>query len=240
MTKANLPPLFRTPANPAGSICGLSCDSCFYLQKAQLYVDSRTRLDKDKCDFLRDNNIVAGLSAEAFPAEHDSLMRDLALLKLHDVDYQVLVSVNRHEVDYPLEVYKFFRDDVEAEWLQFIPVIERVDDSGVSDRSVTPEQWGNFLVTVFDEWIANDVGRTFVHTFEVAANRWMGNITGSNALPTECRQCDVLFACQGECPKNRFICTPSGEPGLNYLCLGYKQFYRHIGQAMTILAQILR
>jgi uncharacterized protein len=47
------------------------------------------------------------------------------------------------------------------------------------------------------------------------------------SLPRFCLDCDVLMMCHGECPKNRFICTPAGEPGLNYLCAGYKKFFRH-------------
>ncbi|NCC32430.1 MAG: anaerobic sulfatase maturase, partial [Chloroflexia bacterium] len=54
------------------------------------------------------------------------------------------------------------------------------------------------------------------------------------------RQCPVRFACNGECPKNRFILTPDGEPGLNYLCAGYKAFFTHIDQPLQIIAGLLR
>jgi uncharacterized protein len=59
-------------------------------------------------------------------------------------------------------------------------------------------------------------------------------------LPQYCRECEVLFACYGECPRNRFIHTPKGEPGLNYLCAGYKQFFNHIDMPMRMMAQLLR
>ena len=61
-----------------------------------------------------------------------------------------------------------------------------------------------------------------------------------DTLPRYCRECPVLFACHGECPKNRFIATPDGEPGLNYLCEGYKAFFTHIDHAMTTMAGLLR
>src|SRR5208283_4982238 len=59
-------------------------------------------------------------------------------------------------------------------------------------------------------------------------------------LPKYCRECEVRFACHGECPRNRFITTPDGEPGLNYLCAGYKQFFNHIDPAMKTMAALLR
>ena len=59
------------------------------------------------------------------------------------------------------------------------------------------------------------------------------------ALPTDCLQCDVRFACNGECPKHRFTTTASGEYGLNYLCAGYKHFFHHIDPYMRFMANEL-
>src|SRR5207248_1770693 len=61
-----------------------------------------------------------------------------------------------------------------------------------------------------------------------------------SSLPKYCRECEVLFACYGECPRNRFITTPDGEPGLNYLCAGYKRFFKHIDPYMQTMANLLR
>lgn len=61
-----------------------------------------------------------------------------------------------------------------------------------------------------------------------------------DSLPSYCRSCDVRFACNGECPKNRIILTPDGEPGLNYLCEGYKYFFHHITPTMDDLADHMR
>ena len=58
-------------------------------------------------------------------------------------------------------------------------------------------------------------------------------------LPGECRRCEFRFACNGECPKNRFITTADGEAGLNYLCAGYKHYFHHITPAMNIMARLL-
>ncbi|MFH0982399.1 MAG: anaerobic sulfatase maturase, partial [Planctomycetota bacterium] len=60
------------------------------------------------------------------------------------------------------------------------------------------------------------------------------------ALPRLCRECDVLFACRGECPKHRFTVTPEGEPGLSYLCAGLKRFLRHIDPAMRTMAALVK
>ena len=61
-----------------------------------------------------------------------------------------------------------------------------------------------------------------------------------DTLPQYCLDCEVRFACNGECPKNRFVLTPTGEPGLNYLCAGYKSFFNHIDGVMTLMADLLR
>lgn len=279
-----------------------------------------TLLNDEWCEFFRKNNYLIGISIDGPRKLHDEhrvdrggkptfdrVMRGLRLLQKHGVEYNILVTVNRTNAEHPLEVYRFFRDEVEISWLQFIPVIERLNGgkvslyqkgSKVSDRSVKPGQWGRFLMTIFDEWVRHDVGRVFVQTFEAAVRNWMG-LGGSgmcifdpacghglalehngdlyacdhfvepdyllgnihrthmaelagldqqqrfgrdkmDALPQCCRQCDVYFACHGECPKNRFLTARDGEPGLNYLCKGYKSFFRHIDKPLKILAHLLR
>ena len=62
----------------------------------------------------------------------------------------------------------------------------------------------------------------------------------ADTLPRYCRECDVRFACNGECPKHRFSRTPDGEAGLNYLCQGYKLFFKHIDPYMKFMADELR
>ena len=110
-------------------------------------------------------------------------MRGLRLLQKHGVEYNILTTVNRVNGDYPLEVYRFLRDEAGTDWMQFIPVVERINADGltlyqegttVSERSVLPEQFGRFLSAIFDEWVRHDVGRIYVQTFEAALSNWLG------------------------------------------------------------------
>jgi uncharacterized protein len=279
-----------------------------------------TLLDDEWCQFFKENNYLIGISIDGPARLHDAyrvdkggaptfdkVLRGLRLLQKHGVEYNILTTVNRSNGDHPLEVYRFLRDEAGTSWIQFIPVIERVNPDGssltqsgdrVSPRSVRPEQFGRFLIQVYDEWVHNDVGRIFVQTFEASLRSWMrlptsgmcvfdktcgyglalehngdlyscdhfvepdfliGNIkeehmlelVGSeqqfkfgqhkrDSLPRYCRECPVLFACNGECPKNRFTRTPDGEAGLNYLCAGYKAFFQSVDEPMKLLATLLR
>jgi uncharacterized protein len=61
-----------------------------------------------------------------------------------------------------------------------------------------------------------------------------------DTLPHYCLECDVRFACHGGCPKDRFIETPDGEAGLNYLCSGYMDFFHHVDRPMRFMAEQLR
>jgi serine-type anaerobic sulfatase-maturating enzyme len=278
-----------------------------------------TLLTDEWCEFFKANNYLIGISIDGPRDLHDAyrvdkggrgtfdkVMRGLRLLQTHGVDYNVLTTVNRVNGDHPLRVYRFLRDEVGTEWMQFIPIVERVNGDGralyqegttVSERSVPPKQFGSFLIEIFDEWVRHDVGKVFVQTFEAAARSWLGlpsgmcvfdatcgaglalehngdlyscdhfvepkyllgNIAGQHmidmlgsefqrtfglakrdSLPKYCKSCDVLFACHGECPKNRFVNTPDGEPGLNYLCQGYNAFFHHIDKPMRLVTDLLK
>lgn len=279
-----------------------------------------TLLNDEWGEFFKEHNFLIGLSLDGPRDLHDvyrvdkggqptfdKVMRGLRLLQKHGVEYNLLTTVNRVNADYPLEVYQFLRDEAGADWMQFIPVVERINENGltlyqagttVSDRSVLPEQFGDFLTTIFDEWVRHDVGRIYVQTFEAAARNWLGlessgmcvfnetcgqglalehngdlyacdhfvepdyhlgNIQDEHmiklvaspqqlkfgaskrdTLPQYCLECDVRFACHGECPKNRFLTTPDGEPGLNYLCAGFKHFFHHVDFPMKLMAGLIR
>lgn len=273
-------------------------------------------LDDDWCHFFHENNFLIGLSIDGPRDLHDFYRKDksghgtfdrveraLRLLQKHEVEFNILCTVNSKNGDCPLEVYKFFRDELHSQYIQFIPIVERDNQTGfqegstVTDRSVRPDQWGNFLIQIFDEWIKNDVGHEFVLNFETVLAGWLGRagtvcifgrtcglglamehngdlyscdhfvepnhllgnilktpmieLVGSekqrkfgqdkwDTLPQACRQCDFLFACNGECPKNRFVAAPDGESGMNYLCPGYKAFFIHAETAMKAMAELIR
>jgi uncharacterized protein len=276
-------------------------------------------LNDEWCRFFHENNYLIGLSMDG-PKElhdvyrkdkgghgtHDRVVRAARLLQKHKVEFNILCTVNRKNANRPLEVYQFFRDELGVDYIQFIPIVERINENGetgfqegneVTDRSVRPDQWGRFLIEIFDEWVERDVGQTFVLNFDGALAGWLGkagtvcifgptcgqgmalehngdlyscdhfvepnyflgNILETpmihlvasdkqrkfgqdkwDTLPQYCRNCEFIHICNGECPKNRFIETPDGEAGLNYLCEGYKAFFKHADKPMRIMADILR
>ena len=275
-----------------------------------------TLLTNQWAEFLAEHDFLVGVSIDGPRELHDvyrvdkrarpsfdRVMRGLGHLRGHNVRYNILCTVNRANQDHPLEVYRFFRDECGAEFIQFIPIVEHdlneddVHDNKVTERSVTPIGWGRFLTAVFEEWLSHDVGTVFVQTFDAALASWLhlpatmcvfaetcgnavalehngdvyscdhfvepehllGNIAETHlleliaspkqrrfgdakrdSLPEYCLSCDVRFACNGECPKNRFATTPDGEEGLNYLCDGYKFFFHHIDGSMRLMASLLR
>ncbi len=273
-------------------------------------------LDEEWCRFFREHQFLLGVSLDGPREQHDAyrvdkggqptferVMRGLRLLQAQGVEYNILTTVHAANADHPLTVYRFLRDEVGARYLQFIPIVERDNESGyqegniVTDRSVRAEGYGDFLMAIFDEWVRHDVGRVFVQIFDVALAAWAGERAGlcvfeetcgaalaiehngavyscdhyvepnyfvgnivdiplseivvsesqrrfgeakRDTLPQYCRDCEVRFVCNGGCPKNRIISTPAGEPGLNYLCAGYRAFFNHIDEPMRYMAAQLR
>lgn len=280
-------------------------------------------LNDEWCEFFSENDFLIGISIDGPEKIHDhyrvdrggqptfkKVMRGLEFLKKHKVEFNTLTVVNRVNQDHPLEVYRFLKE-IGSLVMQFIPLVERiaaepssllkmvlpVQDGSLANWSVEPEPYGNFLCTIFDEWVREDVGKHFVQLFDVSLQSWvgmpaslcwfreacgaavalehngdlyscdhfvypenkLGNIMNTplsslmnspqqrqfgrdkkETLPQYCLDCDVRFACHGECPKHRFIKTPDGEDGLNYLCAGYKRFFHHIDPYMRFMASMLK
>ena len=282
-----------------------------------------TLLTDEWCEFFAQNHWLVGISIDGPQEYHDhyrvtpagkpsweKVMQGIQLLKKHRVEWNAMAVVNAYNAEHPLEFYHFFRDNG-CQYLQFTPIVERLtehedgrtlaslaDDREIplADASVTPAQWGNFLCTIFDDWVRHDVGKMFVEIFDCTLANWMGVLPGicayskecghagvmehngdvyscdhfvfpeyklgnireqslidmlygekqqafsrlkHTSLPRQCKECDMEFACHGECPKNRFEKDKYGEPGLNYLCQGYYQYYTHVAPYMDFMKREL-
>lgn len=282
-----------------------------------------TLLNDEWCRFFHDNNWLVGVSIDGPQEFHDEyrknkqgkpsfmkVMQGINLLNKHRVEWNALAVVNDFNADYPLDFYHFFKE-IGCRYIQFTPIVERIfrhddgrhlaaveegDNEKLADFSVTPEQWGNFLCTIFDEWVKNDVGEYFIQLFDATLANWVGEQPGVcslaktcghagvmefngdvyscdhfvfpqyklgniysktlvemmysdkqqqfgrnkfDSLPSQCKECQYLFACNGECPKNRFCKTASGELGLNYLCKGYYQYFDHVAPYMDFMKKEL-
>ncbi len=289
-----------------------------------------TLIDDEWADFFRAHGFLVGISIDGPRDVHDAfrvdkggkgsfdrVMRGLAALRRHGVEYNTLTTLHSANAGRGLEVYRFLRDECGSRFHQYIPIIERIAGDApdetpwsswrdrplytqtgthVSSRSITAGEYGRFLIDVFEEWVRHDVGEVYVQMFDSALANWVGeppglcihcetcgtalalehtgdvyscdhfvepahrlgnirdthlrDLVGSErqrsfgdakleTLPQYCRECDVRFACHGGCPKDRFITTPVGEPGLNYLCDGYKAFFHHVDRPMRIMGQLL-
>ena len=292
-----------------------------------------TLLTDEWGEFLAQHGFLVGISIDGPRELHDAyrvdkggkptfdrVMRGLDVLKRHGVEWNVLTTVHAANGDHGRYVYTFLRDDLGADFVQFIPIIERatpetfqIADSGwgdgvigrplytqdgalVTHRSVTAEQYGTFMVDVFEEWVRHDIGRVFVQLFDTTLTHFYGTPGGMcvhaetcgtllaiehngdlyscdhyvepdyllgnikdrtmlelivlpqqvkfgrdkrDTLTSQCRSCDVRFACNGGCPKDRFIETSDGEPGLHYLCAGYQHFFRHVSEPMAQMSRLL-
>lgn len=281
-----------------------------------------TLLTDEWCRFFKENNWLVGISIDGPQEFHDEyrknrqgrpsfvkVMHGIELLKKHGVEWNAMAVVNDYNADYPLDFYNFFKE-IGCKYIQFAPIVERIvphtdgrhlaspmdKEEKLADFSVSPEQWGNFLCAIFDEWVKKDVGEIFVQIIDSTLANWMGVQPGvcsmaetcghagvmefngdvyscdhyvfpeyklgniyknsliemmyserqqefglmkKKSLPQQCKDCEFLFACNGDCPKNRFAKTKDGEPGLNYLCSGYYKFFSHVAPYMDFMKKEL-
>ena len=164
-----------------------------------------TLIDDAWGEFFHEHNFLIGLSLDGPQAMHDAyrvdkageptwdrVMRGLHLLQEHEVEYNILCTIHKANADHPLEVYRFFRDQADAQFMQFIPIVRRDNETGhqigeeLTDHSVTAQQYGDFLIGVFDEWVRHDVGREFVQIFDVALAAWSGRRPGLCVFEPTC------------------------------------------------------
>lgn len=279
-------------------------------------------VDDSWCRFFHENRFLIGLSLDGPEHIHDRYRRDrsghgtfsrvmraMRLFQKYNVEFNVLSTINDYSARYPVEIYRFFKEQ-DIRFMQFIPVVEclsQLPKKGTQARilppgkraeelvapwSVKPGDYGRFLTAIYDEWIAGDVGRYFVPFFDAVLGNWckenaslcviakecgkspvlehdgsfylcdhyvfseyrLGNIgkksiselmlserqkqfglQKSEQRTLDCRSCEYLFLCNGECQKNRFIVSASGEYGHNYLCEGLKLFFRHTESSMRFM-----
>ena len=156
-----------------------------------------TVLDDEWCRFFHEHDFLIGLSLDGPQDIHDTyrvdkggkptferVMAAARLMQQHEVEFNILTTVHAANGDRPLEVYRFLRDEVRTQFIQFIPIVERDNDTGyqegeqVTNRSVTARQYGQFLNAIFDEWVRHDVGRVYVQIFDVALAAWSGERAG--------------------------------------------------------------
>ena len=152
-----------------------------------------TLLNDDWCRFFAENHFLVGISLDGPRGIHDVYRKDkgnrgtfdrvihgICLLKDYQVDFNILTCVSAANAEKPLEVYHFLRDEVGAEFIQFIPIVEweRPTDPQkerkLSERSVNGEQYGYFLNSIFDDWLAHDLGKIFVQIFDTSFGHWIG------------------------------------------------------------------
>lgn len=141
-----------------------------------------TLLDDEWCRFFAKECFSVGLSIDGPQKIHDryrvtkdqkptheKTMRGYKLLQKHQVNTDILCVVNAYNAQVPLQVYRFFKQ-INAQNITFLPLVESqpVTERGVSEISVSAEDWGKFLCTIFDEWVDSDIGRVKVQIFEEA------------------------------------------------------------------------
>ena len=169
-------------------------------------------LDDAWCTFFKRHDFLVGLSVDGPRELHDTyrldrrgkgtfdlVMKGWRALRRHDVEFNILCTVNAANQHHGRTVYRFFRDELGAKWVQFIPIIERATEQTiaiankgwsevpgekrvlytqtgnlVTERTVGSEQYGTFLIDVFEEWVRRDVGQVYVQLFDVTLEAFFG------------------------------------------------------------------
>jgi sulfatase maturation enzyme AslB (radical SAM superfamily) len=130
----------------------------------------------------------------------ETIVRAARLMKAHGVEFTVLATVCAENVDRPLEFYHFLRDEVGARFIELIPVVEDI----AAYRVLRPEEWGPFLIDIFDEWVRCDFGKVFVQLFDIALTQ------------------------RGDYPPRHFLTASNREAGVTVLEAGYRTFFAHV------------
>ena len=178
-----------------------------------------TLITEEWCKFLKDNHWLVGVSIDGPQEFHDEyrrnkqglpswkkVMNGIRLLNKYGVQWNAMAVVNDYNADYPLEFYHFFKE-IGCRYIQFTPVVERLmphgegrrlvhlkdgDEYPLADFSVSPKQWGDFLIAIFDEWVRHDVGRYFIQLFDATLANWVGQEPGLCAMSRSCGHAAVM------------------------------------------------
>jgi uncharacterized protein len=180
-----------------------------------------TRLTDDWCMFLKDNNMLVGISIDGPEHNHDHfrktpsggpsfkrVMKGIELLQKHKVEFNTLSCVNNYNVHFASETYRFLKS-IGSVFLQFLPVVERTAEmtpenilslvsneySGsakVTDWSVKGKDFGNFLIEIFNEWVRSDVARHYVQIFDATLANWVNEMPGICVFAGTCGDALVM------------------------------------------------
>lgn len=169
-------------------------------------------IDDQWAKFLKANNFLVGVSLDGPKNLHNRYRKDkndkgthqkvlarIEKLKEYEIEYNILAVVNNLNSKKPKEVYQFFKE-LAADFIQFIPIVERDAEKEIISRSVAPKEYGKFLIGVFNEWI-NDLGDIYVQIFEESVSAWAGFGTNLCVFSQTCGKGPVmeyngdLYAC---------------------------------------------
>lgn len=138
------------------------------------------------CEFLKENHFDVGVSFDGSARVHDAhrhdlkgggtqarIARSIQRLRAHGIEPDILCTVNEKSCEDPLEVYRAIKE-TGAGWCQFIPIVVRAEDGSFTKESVTPDGYGQFLITIFDEWVRQDLGKIDVQVFAETARIMAG------------------------------------------------------------------
>lgn len=146
-----------------------------------------TLIDDEWAVFFKENKFLVGLSLDGPEELHNAyrkynngegsfkkVIKGLNILYDYNVDFNILCCVNNLNVNYPKDVYDFFKEHGKTNYWQFIPIVERYNDNSIKPFSTFPDAFGKFLVNIFKRWIKRDIGRISIQLFDCAFNIAMG------------------------------------------------------------------
>lgn len=181
-----------------------------------------TLITHEWAEFLKQHSFLVGISIDGTEEMHNKhrharngdesgtwkqVMRGIAMLNYHHVEWNAMAVVNRFNSERPLEFYRFFKQ-IGCHYLQFTPIVERfhrhqdgrllaspiegLTTAEITPYSVRPQQWGEFLCTLFDEWVHHDVGEYFIQLFDATLAGWCGIEPGLCTMARTCGHATAL------------------------------------------------